>query len=82
MTLHLLFWAFMAVLMLIVAPVVMIWSMRDHFRHKASERRRSAGAGLAGAFQELDRLVARPSVEYTVEAETPTLKREDDAGGD
>jgi hypothetical protein len=31
--------------------------------------------------QEMDRLVARPSVEFTVEAEQPIVKREDDKGG-
>jgi hypothetical protein len=37
---------------------------------------------LGNALQELDRLVARPAVEFTVEAERPILKREDDKGGE
>jgi hypothetical protein len=80
MTLSTTFWIIMAVLMLVVAPVAMIYSMRQHFRQKASER--PGGTGVGNAFLELDRLVARPSVEYVVEAETPTLKREDDSGGE
>ncbi|HEX6960886.1 MAG TPA: hypothetical protein VF175_03405 [Lacipirellula sp.] len=68
---------------LIGVPAVLIWSMVDFTRRRASERPGSGSftAGVAGAMQELDRLMARPSVEHTEEAQNPVLKREDDAGG-
>ena len=49
-------------------------------RCNRERRSGSGGAGLGAAMQELDRLVARPSVEHTVEAENRVLRREDDAG--
>ena len=47
---------------------------------KRGNRGSSRGIAVGNALMELDRLVARPSIEYTVEAETPILKREDDQG--
>jgi hypothetical protein len=84
MTIQLLFWSLMAVLALVVAPIVLIWTMVDHFRGRGSQRCGSGGisAGAGAALQELDRLVARPSVEHQIEAEQPVLKREDDNGGE
>jgi hypothetical protein len=69
---------------LIGLPAALIWTMIDFRRHRASERPGSGSftAGIAGAMKELDRLMARPSAEHTVEAENPVLKREDDEGGD
>jgi hypothetical protein len=67
---------------LIGVPAALIWCVVDHGRHRASDRPGSGGftSGIAGAMQELDRLMARPSAEHTVEAQNPVLKREDDAG--
>jgi hypothetical protein len=69
---------------LIGVPALLVWSMVDFTRRRASERPGSGGftAGIAGAMQELDRLMARPSVEHTEETQNPVLKREDDASGD
>jgi hypothetical protein len=69
---------------IIGVPVAMVCSIVEHLRTPAS-RRRSGGsqtACIGAAMQELDRLLARPSVEHTVEAQTPVLKREDDESGD
>jgi hypothetical protein len=55
-------------------PAAMVWSIVQHIRTPPSR--------LGAAMQELDRLVARPSVEHTVESERPILKREDDDGGE
>jgi hypothetical protein len=65
-------------------PVAMVWSIVQHIRTPPSRRPPRSGvtAGLGAAMQELDRLVARPSVEHTVESERPILKREDDDGGE
>jgi hypothetical protein len=65
-------------------PAVLIWSMIDYTRTRASDRlgSGSVSAGIGAAMQELDRLMARPSAEHIEEAENPVLKREDDSGGD
>ncbi len=70
-----------AAAVLIGMPVVVIWSIVDYLRHPKRERR-GGGAGyvLGPALVELDRLVARPSVEHTVEAENRVERREDDQG--
>jgi len=82
MTLELMFWVAVAVLALVVAPIAMIWSMVDHLRGRGNHRTGSGGisSGIGAAMQELDRLLTRPSVEHTIEAENPILKREDDSG--
>ena len=53
-------------------------------RYTAMRERRGGGgsAALGAAFQELDRLVARPSVEHTVEAEKRIVKSDDERGGE
>lgn len=83
MTAKAIFWILMAILVVIVVPICMAISVRQHLR----EKKRGDGSGHPGrvavgnALQELDRLISRPSVEYTIEAETPLLKHEDDRGG-
>jgi hypothetical protein len=74
----------MAVAFLVILPIIFVKSMIDYVRGRGSDRKGSGGisAGIAGAMQELDRLVARPSVEHKIEIEQPVLKREDDSGGD
>jgi hypothetical protein len=84
MTFQAIFWMAMAVVMLVVVPLVFVKTTVDYFRGRGSQREGSGGisAGIAGAMQELDRLVARPSAEHKVETEQPILKREDDSGND
>jgi hypothetical protein len=84
MLLQAIFWIAMAVVMLVGVPLVFVKATIDYFRGRGSQRAGSGGisAGIAGAMQELDRLVSRPSVEHTIETEQPTLKREDDSGSD
>jgi hypothetical protein len=79
------------ILLLIVAigitvgiPALMIWGVVDHVRHGHKRERKGGGGGaapLGSALMELDRLVARPSVEHVVEAENKVVRREDDQGG-
>jgi hypothetical protein len=78
------FWIAMAIGFLVVLPIIFVKAMIDHLRGRGSERKGTGGisAGIAGAMQELDRLVARPSVEHKIETEMPILKREDDSGND
>jgi hypothetical protein len=83
-TLQTIFWLLLAIAFLIGVPVMLVWTMVDYFRGKGSDRRGTGGitAGVAGAMQELDRIIARPSVEHQIEAEHQALRREDDAGSD
>ena len=84
MTIQLVFWSVLAVAMLVGLPTVLVWTMVQHLRGRGSDRRGSRGisAGVGAAMQELDRLVARPSIEHQVETEQRVLKREDDSGSD
>jgi hypothetical protein len=77
------FLAIVAAVALIALPIVMIRSMVLHFRTPPSKRRSggSASTAVAAALQELDRLVARPSVEHTVETQKE-LPRLDDQSDD
>lgn len=74
-----------AVAFLVGIPVVIVWSFVDFVRGRGSERR-SGGGGVSSfvgaGLQEIDRLLARPSVEHQIEAETQIQKREDDADGE
>jgi hypothetical protein len=83
-TLQTIFWIAMAGVMLVGVPIMLVITMIDYFRGRGSQRKGSGGisAGIAGAMQELDRLVSRPSAEHKIETEQPTLKREDDSGSD
>jgi hypothetical protein len=83
-TLQAIFWLAMAGVMLVGVPILLVKSMIDYFRGRGSQRQGTGGisAGIAGAMQELDRLVSRPSAEHQIETEQPTLKREDDSGSD
>ena len=74
----------MALAVLVVLPIVLVKAMIDYFRGRGSQRKGSGGisAGIAGAMQELDRILTRPSVEHKLETEQPALKREDDSGND
>jgi hypothetical protein len=84
MTLQEVFWIIMAIGVLLIVPAALVWTMVDYFRGRGSDRQGSGGisSGISAAMQELDRLVARPSVEHTIETEHPVLKREDDSGND
>jgi hypothetical protein len=74
----------MAIAFLVFLPIMFVKMMVDYFRGRGSQRQGSGGisAGIAGAMQELDRIVSRPSVEHKIETEQPVLKREDDSGND
>jgi hypothetical protein len=78
------FWTILAIGMIVVLPAALLWTFIEHLRGKGSERQGSGGftAGIAAAMQELDRLMARPSIEHKVETDHQVLKREDDAGGE
>jgi hypothetical protein len=84
MTAKAIFWSVLAILVVVVLPICMVNNVRQHLREKnrGDGSRRPGGLAVGNALQELDRLVARPSVEYTIEAEKFMLKRDDDRGGD
>jgi hypothetical protein len=72
----------LATVLILALPAFMAWAAVDHVRNSRKRDRRGGGgsSGVGTALQELDRLVARPSVEHTVEAQHRVLRREDDAG--
>jgi len=78
------FWISLAVITMIILPVFAFISICSELRNKRRRKNTATrgGTGIGNALQELDRLVTRPAIEYTVEAETPILKREDDRGGE
>jgi hypothetical protein len=78
------FWFVLAILTLVGMPIFLVWSMVDYFGGKGSERRGSGSftAGVGAAMQELDRVIARPSVEHIVEAANSVLRGDDDSGAD
>ena len=77
------FWTILALAVLLFLPAALLWSMAQHLRGKGSERPGSGGisAGVGAAMQELDRIMARPSVEHQTKTENQTLKRDDDSDG-
>jgi hypothetical protein len=81
---HTIFLLIMAFAVFIVGPIALIWAVVDGLRRKSSDRP-GGGGGISnvvgGAMLELDRIMTRPSVEHTIEAEKTILKREDDTGG-
>jgi hypothetical protein len=77
-------WLIVAVTVFIIMPIWVafgIWKHGLSWQRNDKDGQRRGSAGIGNALMELDRLVARPSVEFTVEAERPVLKREDDQGG-
>ena len=82
MTLKAIFWIAMAIFALVIVPIGMAVSAWQHLSaRRRGQPLKSGGGGIGNALQELDRLIARPAAEYTIEAETPVLQREDDKGG-
>ena len=83
MNLHVIFLLLIAFLTFIVLPIVLVWSFIDSMRRKASDRP-AGGGGLSNfvgaGLQEIDRLLARPSLEHQIETENPVLESEDDDG--
>jgi hypothetical protein len=79
-----LFWSFLGVLMLVVAPIALIATAIAHFRTPASQRPGSGAMSnaLGASLQELDRLMARPSIEFQMEAEQAKLEEDEDSSGD
>ena len=83
MTLHLLFLLVLAFLTFVVGPIALVWTFIDGMRRKASDRP-SGGGGISSfvgaGLQEVDRLLARPSIEHQIETEIPVLEKEADDG--
>jgi hypothetical protein len=84
MILQAIFWAITAIVMLVVVPIILVKTTIDYFHGRGSQRQGSGGisSGIAGAMQELDRIISRPAAEHKIESERQILKREDDAGND
>ncbi|HEY2828227.1 MAG TPA: hypothetical protein VGJ04_11570 [Pirellulales bacterium] len=69
----------------VVAPIWFVFSLRrmslGDFMYGPQGKRKSTAA-MGSALRELDRLVARPSIEYRIEAEDPDKLVEDEKGGE
>jgi hypothetical protein len=67
----------------VVGPIALVWTFIDGMRRKASDRP-SGGGGISSfvgaGLQEVDRLLARPSIEHQIETENPVLEKESDDG--
>lgn len=73
----------LAFLTFIVGPIALVWTFIDSMGRKASDRPAGGGgvSNFVGAgLQEVDRLLARPSIEHQIETENPMLEREGDDG--
>jgi hypothetical protein len=72
-----------AFLTFIVLPIVLVWTFIDGMRRKASDRP-SGGGGISSfvgaGLQEIDRLMARPSIEHQIETENSVHEEEADDG--
>lgn len=84
MDLSFIFLSILAVVTVVCVPIFLIWSFIDYARGKGSTRQGSGSftAGIGAAMMELDRIMNRPSIEHQIETEQPTLKREDETGGE
>jgi hypothetical protein len=73
------FLAAVLVCIIVAIPASMVF----HFRRPRSERNeQSGGSTLGNALQDLDKLVARPSIQYQIEAENFVQRADDDKAGD
>jgi hypothetical protein len=71
--------------MIIVLPLWIWRSLRGKSMGElmyGPQGKRKSTAAISSALQELDRLLARPSIEYRIEAEDPDKLVEDEKGGD
>ena len=67
------------IFMLVAIPA----SMVSHLRRPRSQRNKHrAGSAVGNALQDLDKLVARPSIEYQIEAEHFVQRADDEKAGD
>lgn len=64
--------------LLIGFPIWMIWCLRELYGGKSRTRSTIA---MGSALQELDRLIARPSIVHKIEVESEVVAPNDDHGG-
>ena len=79
MSFHTCFILVLAFLTFVVGPIWMVREFVRGLRTKASERKGGGGGvsnAVAGAMQELDRILTRPSIEHTIETETSIEEKE------
>jgi hypothetical protein len=64
--------------LLIGFPIWMIWCLKELYGGK---RRTRSTIAIGSALQELDRLIARPSVVHKIEFQSEVVAPNDDQGG-
>jgi hypothetical protein len=65
--------------MIIAIPASIVLHVRQQ---RSATTKGKATAAVGNALQDLDRLMARPSIEYRIEAENYVQKADDDQAGD
>jgi cell division septal protein FtsQ len=73
--------AALAIFTFVVLVVVLFWLLSFIRQPYRSLTRGKTTAAVGNALQDLDRLLARPSVEHKIEVEQKIHKRDDDVGG-
>lgn len=83
MSFQVVFLLVIAFLTFVVGPIALVWTFIDGMRRKASDRP-SGGGGISSfvgaGLQEVDRLLARPSIEHQIDIENTVLEKESDDG--
>jgi hypothetical protein len=69
----------------VVLPLWLFFSLRRRSMGElmyGPQGKRKSRSGIGNALQELNRLIAQPSIEYRIEAEDPDKLVEDEKGGE
>jgi hypothetical protein len=84
MSLQTILLSILAVAMLVGLPIFLVVSFVGFVRGKGSERHGGGGVSsfVGAGLQEIDRLLAQPSIEHQIETEQQVQKRDDDSGGE
>ncbi len=69
------------VILVVMTVVVAVWLVAFVRNPYAAMRSNKPTGAMGGALQEIDRLLAQPSIEHTIETEQQIRRRDDDDVG-